>query len=308
MKFGVLGMKVAILLAVVSVLMIGCGPSSFEQGQELFNKGLYERAIPLLEKAKEDGEQYIKAEEMIRQAKVKMEEEADADCVRRAENYLNVLGETKTVGTWDKIVEELKAFKCRKLNAKPYVDKAYYRFIAYLAEWDAYPQAVEKFCQFTGCETQPPHILIREEELTITDDKGKEKEEVIQQEIPIAEHSTAVKMFQWLSKKDPKNGRWFDRYAKFLYDNERYQDALDAYKAISEIEELGYEVKSRAKLAAEHLMKGGRRPRMEGEKLRFFWIEDVKKKSKLKALRKDLEKARKEREQAEQKENAGNVK
>jgi len=43
------------------------------------------------------------------------------------------------------------------------------------------------------------------------------------------------------------------------------------------------------------------------EKLRFFWIEDVKSKSKLKALRKDLEKARKEREQAEQKENTGNV-
>ena len=293
------------IVAILLFLVVGgCGKSAFEEGRELYDKGLYEQALPLLDKAKREGEHFIQADDMIRQAKIKIEEAAEEECVRRAENYLDILSQTKTVDTWDKIIQELKSFKCRKLNVRPHVDKAFYRFVTYLAQWDHYPDAVNKYCEYSGCEAKPPHVLIREEEIVITDEDGKEKEEVIQQEIPIAEHSIAVEMFKWLVRKDAQNARWFDRYAKFLYDTERYTDALGAYSTIAEMGGIGYEFKSRAKVVVDHLKKGGLRPRAEGENYRFFWIEQVRSKSKLKALKKDLEKARREREEAEKRKQA----
>ncbi len=291
-------------VACVVLVVTGCGKSSYEQGKELFDQGAYEQALPLLEAAKKDNDHFIQVEEMIRQSKVKMVEQADKDCERRAENYQEMLAQAKTVDTWDRVMAELKTFSCRKVVPKPYIDAAYFRFISYLAEWDAYPQAVSKYCEFTGCEAAEARVLVREEEVIITDENNKEKKEIIQQEIPIAQHEIVMEMFKWLAGKDPKNGRWFDRYAKFLYDNERYKDALEAYEAIAKIETLGYEVKSRAQLAAEHLRKGGRRARQPGEEVSFFWIEEVKTKSKLKALKRELEAARKELEEAEGKERA----
>lgn len=293
-----------ILVAALSFGASGCGKSSFEQGMELYEKGVYEQALPHLEKAKKEGDHYIKAEELIRKAKAKIEEEADQDCLRRAGNYVDVLSQAKTVESWDKVIQELKSFRCRKLNTKSYVDRAYYQFIAYLSEWDAYPQAVEKFCEHTGCEAKAPHILIREEEVTIIDDDGKEKEETIQREIPIAQHGIALEMFYWLARKDMKNARWFDRYAKFLYDNERFAEAKEAYESIVKLEGVGYEFKSRAELTVEHLKIGRHLMRESPDKPRFFWIEEVGRKSRLKALRRDLEKAKNEREEAERKRKA----
>lgn len=303
MKNGVMWPILLILFVLSAFLAGGCGESNFEKGKRLFDQGFYEQAMPYLEKS-DEGEHFIQTKEMIRQSKEKIEEAADADCLRHAEDYMEMLLQAKTVGTWDKVIQELKAYRCRKLNVKPYVDKAYYKYIAYLAEWDAYPKAVEKYCEYTGCETQPPHLLIREEEISITDDKGKEKQETIQQEIPIAKHEIVMEMFLWLVKKEAKNARWLDRYAKFLYDNTRYKNALDAYNTLAALEGIGYEVKSRAKLTADHLSKGGRRKSVEGEDYRFFWVEDVKTKSKIKALLKDLEKARKEKEEAERRKEA----
>ncbi|RJO69589.1 MAG: hypothetical protein C4523_06125 [Myxococcales bacterium] len=299
MRVGATVWGAALLGALLLVLAVGCGKSSFEEGKLLFDKGMYPEAVAKLEAAKAKNDNFIQAEELIRQAKEKMEEQADKDCLARADNFVEMLSQAKTVETWDNVMQELKAFQCRKLNAKPYIDKAYYRYIAYLAEWDAYPQAVDKFCEFTGCEDKPPRILVREEEITILDENGKEKEETIQQEIPIVEHSIAMEMFPWLVKKDPKNARWFDRYAKFLYDTERYKEALEAYGALAQLEGVGYEVKSRAQLTVDHLSKGQRKPRLPGDNYRFFWIEEVKTKSKLKALRRELEKAQQQRQQAE---------
>ena len=205
-----------------------------------------------------------------------MRSRAEQDCLRRAESFVTVLSEAKTVEAWDKVLHELKTFKCRKLSTKPYVDRAFFRFVSYLAQWDAYPQAVAKYCEYFGCEASEAHVLIREEEIAVIGEDGKETEETIQQEIPIAQHDIAVKMFNWLLTKDIKNARWFDRYAKFLYDNERFKEAQEAYQAISEAKGVGYEIKSRAQLTVEHLKSGKHRKAKTPEMARFFWIEDVK--------------------------------
>jgi tetratricopeptide (TPR) repeat protein len=288
----------------VMATIVGCGgKSDFEKGKELYDKGLYEQAMPFLEKAK-SGDTMMQADQMIRDAKVKMEEEADRECVRKAENFMDLLQQAKTIQSWDQVVADFKSFRCRTLETKPYIDKAYYNFVQYLAKWDAYPKAVDKFCEFTGCEAQPPHMLIREEEIKINDEQGKEKTETIQQEIPIAQHDIAMTMFKWLMEKDQANARWFDRYAKFLYDLERYKEAREAYQAIAETEGVGYEVKSRAKLTVEHLDKGKVRRAGPDDSYRFFWIEEAKQKSKVKGLLKELEAARKEKEEAERKQDA----
>lgn len=287
--------KSSIILVFLSFLFVsGCGKSEFEQGKELYDQGKLEQALPLLKKA--EGKDKIAAETMISDINKKLDEAELKNCHDRVENYLKMLAECKTVAAWEKTLEELKNFKCRDVDPKPYVDKAYVQFISYLAKWDNYPQAIEIFCEFTGCEAEPPHLLIREEDIMITNDEGKKVEETIQQEFMIAPHETAKKMFLWLIEKDPSNARWFDRYAKFLYTNERYKDAMDSYKTISELENIGYEVKSRAKVAYEHLKKGGRMKRVSGDNHRYFWVEEVKTKSKLKALKKDLISEQKKKE------------
>jgi len=279
--------KLAIILILLPVFMIaGCGKSEFEQGKELYDQGKMEQALPLLKKA--SGKEKIPAQTMIAEIEKKQEEDAEKNCQERVENYLKMLSQCKTTTAWDKTIVELKAFKCRKVDPKPYIDKAYVQFISYLAKWDNYPQAIDKFCEFTGCETEEPHLLIREEDIMITNDEGKKIEETIQQEFLIAPHELSKKMFLWLIEKDPVNARWFDRYAKYLYTNERYKNAQDSYETIANLENIGYEVKSRAKVAADHLKKGGRAKRISGDNHRYFWVEDVKKKSKLKALKKDL--------------------
>lgn len=289
-----------LVLALLMLAACSSGKSDFETGKEIFDKGLYEEALPFLEKAK-TGENALQAEQMIRDARQKMEEEADRDCVRRAENFMELLQQAKTVPSWDLVMADLKTFRCRSLEVKPYIDKGYYTFIQYLAKWDAYPKAVDKFCEFVGCETRPPHVLIREEEITITDEQGKEKQETIQQEIPVAPHEIAMDMFKWLMEKDPANARWFDRYAKFLFDVERYRESREAYEAIATTDGIGYEVKSRAKLTVEHLNKGRLRRAGADDNYRFFWAEEAKQKSKVKGLLKEMEAARKAKEEAEQK-------
>ncbi len=292
-------MRLFAVAALLPFVLLACGPTEFEQGKDMFDKGFYEQAVPHLENAIEKNDNSAAAKKMIKESKVKIVEQKDQECLDKGENYVEMLKQTKVVTSWEKVMQELKQFRCRSLKPKPYIAKGYYNFISYLAEWDAYPQAVSKFCDFSGCEAEEARILIREEEISIFDEKGKEKTEIVQSEIPIADHTNAMEMFKWLVKKDFKNGRWFDRYAKMLWDTERWTDALEAYEAISQVEGLGYEIKSRAKISVEYLKKNRRHKRPDAEYTSFFWIEDAKKKSKLKGLKKDIEKAEKEKAEAE---------
>ncbi len=279
-------------LLLFASLFIGCGESSFEDGKKLFDEGRLELAQMRLEKVDKSDSNFSKSQEMLKEIQGKLEEKAEKECLDQGENFVKMLKESKTIDTWEKVMEDLKRFACRKLNTKPYIDRGYYNVIAYLSEWDMYPQAVAKYCEFVGCSPDDPRVLIKEEEITVTDENGKEAKEVIQQEIPLAHHETALKMFAWLVDKDMKNARWFDRYAKFMYDTERYKKALEAYEAIAAMENIGYEVKSRAKLTVDHLKKGKyRKPKTEESPI-FFFAEEAKIKSRLKALKKDLDKAR----------------
>ena len=67
--------RVVLIGIVAAFLLVACGKSAYEQAKELYGKGFYEQAIPLLEKAKEERDHFVEVEDMIRQAKVKLEEQ-----------------------------------------------------------------------------------------------------------------------------------------------------------------------------------------------------------------------------------------
>jgi len=279
------------------VFLSACGSDEFELGKQNFDKGYCPEAVQHLERAVKEGKKVAEAQKMIDECKVKIDEADAQACLDKAENYVEMLKNAKVVSAWEKIMEEFKQFKCRDVNPKTYIDRAYYNFIAYLAEWDAYPEAVIKYCEFTGCKFKEARILIREEEVELKskDGKGGVKKEILQDEIPIADHERVMEMMKWLCEKDYKNARWFDRYAKAMWDTDRFAEALQAYEAISSLEKVGFELKNRAKVSADFLKANKRFNRPDAEWVKFFWIEEVKTKSKLKALKKDLEKAEKEK-------------
>jgi len=282
-----------VILAVT--FLWACGPDEFKIGKENYEKGYCPEAVQHLERSIKEGKSVAESQKMIDDCKIKIDEADAKACLDKAENYVQMMKDAKVVSAWEMIMEEFKQFKCRDVDPKSYIDRAYYNFIAYLAEWDVYPDAVDKYCEFVGCEAKEARVLIREEEVEIKDKDGKPKKEYIQTEIPIADHEKVMEMMKWLCEKDYKNARWFDRYAKAMWDTDRFKESLEAYEAISLIDKAGFELKNRAKVSADFLKANKRFNRPDAEWAKFFWIEDVKTKSKLKALKKDLEKAEKEK-------------
>ncbi len=296
----------AIVLASAILLLVGaCSEKSpLEKAIEAMNRGAYEYALKELRSIPEQ-DRTAQVKQLIEKAREEVAKKKNEECKQLAKDRFKLASEAKTAGQFDELISKLRKMNCKGLDVKPMVKEAYVKFIAYLSNRgnpDDYTAAVERYCEIEKCSYKPPRTLIYEEVVKFMDQQGNvKKEEVVQEEIPMVDHERAMAMFDWLIKQNPEYITALDKYARFLNRMERFDMALDAFKKIAEYENAPFQIKDRAKLMVEHLKPlaaGKKKPeRKEGEEYQYFWIEEVKKKSKLGGLKKDMEQKQEEKQE-----------
>ncbi len=295
--------------------MLACGPTEFEQGQKAFEAGNYLQAIELLTKAKEKNDNVVKAEEMIATAKIKIEEQKDQDCVDQGKNYQEMLKKLQSVpDEWEKLIQKVKEWRCRKYDPKPVIKKAYDDYFYHLTYYDRVPRALQTWCELNEGECGEYKVRTRimersieveeigEDGKPVLDSKGKPKmkDDTEQKEVRVSDFEPTMKMMVWLANRDIRFGRVFARYASNLYKWRLYEDSQKAYERILTVEKLSFQVRQEAEVTVKDLKSGNRRKKQaEEEDIRMFWAEEAKTKSKVKKVLsevqpKDEEAAKKE--------------
>ena len=286
--------RLLICLIVVMALLSACSEkSNLEQGIDYMKKGSYEMAIKHLKQVKDENKG--KAENLIVKAKEEIAKRDKEACKKLANERFNLLKETKTVSTWEGLMEKLRNTKCEGLDTDDMVQKAYLEFMTLLTDRgqpEDYVDAVAKYCEIEKCEYKPPRQLIYEEVLQLTDADGTKRKEIIQEAIPMVDHERAMDMFKWMFKQNWETIDMFDRYGRYLNRMELFKQAEDVFSTINGIENAPFQIKDRARLMVDHLKqftKGHKKPpRKEGEEYQYFWVEQVKDKSVMGALKDDV--------------------
>lgn len=248
----------AAIAAAAAIFLFSCGNPAVDKADELLKRGSYEAAVKTLEAApaEELGE---KGKALLKRAKELLEAKKKEELRGAALERFKLAGEAKNGKEFDKMMTLAISAQQDGADFADAKEKAAAAFLGFLTSAggpDDYVEAVKYFKKFAAAPAgdktpDKPRIRVFERKMILSSPEGDKKVEELKDEIPVGDNKAAIEMFDWLASKSADAIANLDRYARFMFKIELYEEAAAAFdKLASAYPAAPYEIVSKAQKMA----------------------------------------------------------
>ncbi len=248
----------AAIAAASAIFIFSCGNPAVEKADELVKQGSYEAAVKTLEAAPA-GQLGEKGSALLKRAKELLESKKKEELRNAALERFKLAGEAKNGKEFDKLMTLANSAQQDAADFAEAKEKAAAAFLGFLTSAggpDDYVEAVKYYKKFIAGHPanqapDKPRVRVFERKMILSSPEGNKKVEELKDEIPIGDNKAAIEMFDWLVSKNADAIANLDRYARFMFKIELYEEAAAAFdKLATGYPAAPYEIVSKAQKMA----------------------------------------------------------